>query len=428
MSDGLRLLSSILSTGSVAALRATADDRFVGEELSAVAFVRRHYRLYGSLPTADTIREETGVRLPVAPEALDYYLRRIEDRYLYDLLRTEFDALKTALRSVDLDAARSVVDNMRRCTRHTSPVRDLLSSGEAAQEVLSLYDSAYQGEACAGVTSGWPSMDAITDGYQAGDLVTLVARPAQGKTYLLLHQAFSAWLSGRSVIIATMEMTLSQITARLLGIASGINPRFIRKRQLSTSALRRLREYADYLANDERMVLYSGGTKKSPSDLDILIQEYGPDCVYLDGVHMMIPDRESQYRSGSQRNERVSMLFDQLNAITVSRRIPIVNTTHLNRSSGADGRGASLETVAYSDAIGTHSSLVLSVAGGEPPYQNTRKVLRFLKGREGEEGSVCVNYTFSPVNFSEVPIDGETDLVDADGTPLGAGVDWVATD
>lgn len=428
MSDGFRFISSVLSTGSAAHLREVSDDHFVGDEIPVIRYIREHFRLYGSLPLASTVQEETGTSLLPAVESLDYYTKRVEDRYLYNLLRVEFDAMKSSMRAYDMERTRAIVDNMRRCTRHTASDRSLLTSGEAAREVIEGYEAEYLGSSCVGIPSGWATMDLITDGYQPGDLVAYVARPAQGKTYLLLAQALFAWESGRGVVIATMEMPIKQITTRILAISTGINPKYIRRKQLSTMAMRRLREYAEYLATDDRMVMYAGGKRKSPEDLDVLIQEYGPECVYVDGVHMMTPDRDGGYRS-SQRNDRVSNIFDQLNSITVERRLPIVITTHLNRNSGAEGKTASLETVAYSDAIGTHSSLVISVSGGEPPYQRSRKVLRFIKGREGEEGEITVNYNFSPIDFSEVRREAGDSSASTEGGNGGdyTNLDWVAS-
>lgn len=103
-------------------------------------------------------------------------------------------------------------------------------------------------------------------------------------------------------------------------------------------------------------------------------------------------------------------------------------TTQFNRAAGKKGKDGSLENIAYSDAISTHSSLVISLSEGEAPNQKTRRVAQFLKGREGEEGKFGLNYTFAPINFEETTdeesIDGEG--VATSTAPVAAGVDWMA--
>jgi replicative DNA helicase len=296
-----------------------------------------------------------------------------------------------------MDRAREVIANLRLTTRLITNATDVRTLGEAANIVLAEYENAHLNPGLSGVPSGLPSLDKSTGGYQAGDLVTYVARPASGKTYVLLGQAKHAWESAFSVLLVTMEMTVSQITRRMVAMAAGINPDFIRTGRLSYYANRRFVRTVEEFRSTDRFHIYSGGKRKRPSDVEILIQEYRPDIVYVDGMHLMNPDDSR----ASQRNERVSSIMDSLNQLTIDHTIPIICTTHLNRAAGTKGKAASLETVAYSDAIGTHSSLVLSVSDGLPPHQKDQRILKFIKGREGETGSITTNFCFRPMNYSE---------------------------
>ena len=70
---------------------------------------------------------------------------------------------------------------------------------------------------------------------------------------------------------------------------------------------------------------------------------------------------------------------------------PIVVTTQMNRDAGAGGKSGSLETLGYSDAIGTHSSIVMQIKPwphyatcGLPHFVHAEaRVIETLKGREG---------------------------------------------
>lgn len=399
MSDGLKLLGAIIDTGSIHLLRGLQEDYFLEDETPVYDFMRKHYRRYGNVPTISTVQEHCGVEFPDAEESVDYYARRVEDRYLYQYIKNDFGKLKTALRDYNMDAAREVIGSLRHNARVFNTASDVVSLGAAVKMVLTEYEDAHLNPGISGVPSGLPGLDHRTGGYQAGDLVTYVARPASGKTYAILSQSRHAWSKSYSVLIVTMEMTVPQITRRLLAMQAGINPDYIRLGQLSNAAKRRIQYAADEFRSTERLHLYSGGKKKRPSDVEILIQEYRPDIVFVDGVHLMNPDDTRAI----QRNDRVSSLMDSMNQLTIDHKIPVVCTTHLNRAAGSKGKAASLETVAYSDAIGTHSSLVLSVSDGRGAHQKDQRVLAFLKGREGEFGEVTMNFKFRPMNFEEVP-------------------------
>jgi hypothetical protein len=76
-----------------------------------------------------------------------------------------------------------------------------------------------------------------------------------------------------------------------------------------------------------------------------------------------------------------------------------------------------MENIGYTDAIGTHSSIVVGIKEGRPPYQDSRRILELMKGREGERGEFDINYNFAPMDFSEIPLEQQ----EAEGTDL----DWM---
>lgn len=401
MSDGLKLLSLVIEHESTHVLRDLEADLFVDEEAEVYRFIRSHFRRYGNIPAFDTVENDTGVEIPEATESFDYYLKKVQDRKLYTLLRGDYERLKTSLRTFDMDQAREVVHSMRAATRTANDDRVLLTTHEAGQIVLSDYDNAHRNPGITGIPSGWPSFDEKTSGYQPGDLVSWVARPEMGKTYTLLKQAHFAYRSGASVLIVTTEMTISQVMRRFVGIDSRIDPRLIRSGQLSTHAQRRLTSLIDSYAGCRRLHVYSGGKHRRVSDVDMLIQEIRPDIVYIDGIYLMLSDNKKP----QNRAERVTEVFDEAKEVTNHRNLPIICTSQFNRVSGKKGRDGSLETVAYSDAISTHSSLVISLQEGSPGRERDARRSEFIKGREGEGGIVEFWYKFRPVNFEEVPPD-----------------------
>lgn len=401
MSDGLKLLGSIIDTGSVHTLRDLSRDLFLDDEVDLYNFMRTHYRRYGSIPAIATVEEELGIEVPVAEEIPDYYIKRVHDRKLYGNLREHFDTLKECLRTYNMDRAKVVIDDMRRSTRIQHTESDIRNIQEAMADVWAVYGNAHESPGISGVPTGWSRFDIATGGYQPGDLVTWVARPSLGKTYTMLQQARVAWRFGYSVLVVTMEMTIEQIVRRIAAMEASIDPTYIRKGTLSTYAERRLRAVVENLRGADRFRVFSGGMKKRTSDVELLVQEYKPDIVYIDGVYLMKPESSKSM----PKTERVSEVFDELKQMTLSQNIPVVVTTQFNRQAGKKGKDGSLENVAYTDAISTHSSLVIALNEGKAPFQKTRRIASFLKGREGEFGDYHLNYRFAPIDMSEVELD-----------------------
>lgn len=400
MSDGLKLLAGILETGSVQKLREITADLFLDEEEEVYRHVTRHFRRYGAMPAFATLEEETGVRLPAVEEPVDYYLHRVYDRKLYNEIRDRFVSLRDSIRDNNMEVARQAIAEMNSSCRLITNENRVSNLREASREVLDLYEHAHANPGISGIASGWPTFDESTGGYQNGDVVTWVARLGIGKTNILLKQADFAWGQGNSVLVVTTEMPKPQITRRLLGIQSGINPDAIRKGQLSHWARARLRRLVDNLTYGERFSIYSAGMNQKVGDIDTLIHEFAPDIVFIDGAYLLRPETGTRHLN---RIERVPEVYDALKAMALTHNRPIVNTTQFSRQAGKRGKEGSIETIAFSDAIAQNSSIVMGIKDGTPPHQISRRVLEFLKGREGEQGEFSINYLFRPVDFSELP-------------------------
>lgn len=73
-----------------------------------------------------------------------------------------------------------------------------------------------------GVDTGFTDLNAATGGWQKTDLIILAARPAMGKTALMLKKAVNAARSGKPVAIFSLEMAKEQLQQRILSFETGI--------------------------------------------------------------------------------------------------------------------------------------------------------------------------------------------------------------
>lgn len=420
MSEGLKLLSLIVENASGSLLRDIPADLYIEDEVEVYRFIRTHYRRYGVIPALSTVEETLDITLPEAEETPEYYRKKLFDRKLYASVRTHYTQLQNCLREFDMDTAREVIRGMRADARIANTESDVRNFTEAAADVLARYDFTHSRPGLSGVPTMWPRYDAITGGYQPGDVITYVARPEMGKTTTMLRHAVAAYRTGYSVLIVSMEMPIEQMMRRVLGLLTGIDPNLIKRGQLSTYARRRLGQYVQDIAGADRLRLYSGGMSKHVSDVDILVQEFQPDIIYVDGVYLM----SCENRNVRTKTERVSEVFDEVKQLALARNKPVAVTTQYNRVAGRKGKDGALENIAYSDAIATHSSIILSIQEGLPGRERETRIAELIKGREGETGSFPYNYLFRPVNLDEIEEETQATIASAGG-PVGS-LDWTA--
>lgn len=75
-----------------------------------------------------------------------------------------------------------------------------------------------------GITTGLKELDRITNGWQAQQLIILAARPAMGKTALMLHFALSAAKTGFATQIYSLEMGSVSLANRLITSQCNADP------------------------------------------------------------------------------------------------------------------------------------------------------------------------------------------------------------
>lgn len=427
MSEGLKLLSSIIANSSSGTLIRINDDLFNEAEVPAYDFMRGFYRQYHALPDAATVTSETGIRLPITNEPLQFYIDNVEERKTYNLIRDHFEDLRENLRTLNVEGMSADVEAMSRVTRRATRGRDVLQLNEAMNLVVERIERTRGYGGITGVETDMPRFDLITGGYQNSDLISYIARPGVGKTYLLLRQAQKAHAAGHSVLFVTTEMGLEQIARRYAALELGINPKYLKMSMLDTYTERRLRNLCTEMIAAERFKIFSVGMNSKVSAIEALIDEFRPDIVFIDGAYLLHPNTKQALK----RIEKVGEVYDELKKLNLEADIPFVCTTQFNRQAGKDGKDGSLETIGFSDAIGTHSSIVVAIKYGPTEDIKRSRTLEFMKGREGESGGVSMHFQFAPNNFDEFTEEEEAQFAGSEGgsaAPGAAGAGAAAVD
>ena len=115
---------------------------------------------------------------------------------------------------------------------------DLITSKELAKNYTHLLDVIRsKGNEITGTSSGFNDIDEFTNGFQAGDLIILAARPSIGKTALALNFLINAakqCKSNESVVMFSLEMSATQLMERMVSSETGVNSRLLRNGNLTS--------------------------------------------------------------------------------------------------------------------------------------------------------------------------------------------------
>ena len=183
-----------------------------------------------------------------------------------------------------------------------------------------------------GVSTGFKDLDNLTSGLQKSDLILVAARPSMGKTAFTLNIAQNvAMKSKKNVAFFSLEMSKTQLVARVLAAVAGINSGRIRNGQLSQedwgkaiNALNDLAEAPLYI--DDTSGLTPQLMKKK---LRRLIQEHGElGLVVVDYIQLM---ENGGKKIADNRQQEVSAISRQLKIMAREFNVPLIALSQLSR-------------------------------------------------------------------------------------------------
>jgi replicative DNA helicase len=214
-----------------------------------------------------------------------------------------------------------------------------------------------------------PSLDELTGGAHAKELIVVGARPGMGKTAFAGHLALSAARAGHAVAFFSMEMAAAAVTLRLIAARA-----FADGRPVAYDAARR-----GVLSRDQMDVLFAAeaalqalplyvheGRTLTPSGLFLAarrmqnrMRDRGSPLglVIVDHLQKIRPDRDCRGNKVAEMTE----ISDALQKMAGSLDVPVVALSQLNRA--VEGRGGDkrpeLSDLRESGAIEQDADVVL---------------------------------------------------------------------
>lgn len=405
MTYGIQLIRAICEEGAEDILLDLHEEFFEGDEdeLRALNFLTDYRRRFEALPTPAAFREN-GIRLSHAPSGTPrYHLEQCRRRHIYRIVQRHMRPINDRLAERDVDGVAERIRSLQQDLVLRSNREGVFELPSALERLVSSADSVNRARHA--VPTSHVILDELVDGLYPGEVAVFAARPNVGKSWMCVLGALAAWRAGYPVLLLSMEMSVLQMAARLVGAESGMNPGIIRRAEFSEPGRERFDEVVGRMCSEgrPRFVLVEGGLRKTVDDLDALIQAFSPAVAYVDASYLM--EARKNYRA---KWEALAEVNEGIKTVAMRRNIPIVHTVQLNREARRNARGEyDLTSIGGTDVVGQIASLVLFLREGVGDNRDLKRRVYLVKNREGRLGRFTINWSFHHLNFDVVPDDPE---------------------
>lgn len=276
------------------------------------------------------------------------------------------------------------------------PVRLQDAMGEAINEVEERRE---RGGRCAGMQTGFPALDDITAGFEAGQLVIVAARPSVGKTAFACAIADNASRQNIPTIFFTLEMSHREIALRVLARRAGVSMAAMRT---GTGDDAHWRQMCDVLGR-------SGGTPLFIDDRAAInvshVRAKARRIARTQGLGLIVIDYLQLMRgTGDSRAQEIGSISRGLKALAKELQVPIVALAQLNRNveTRTDKRPITAD-LRDSGEIEQDADMVLMLHREElhnqsPEWAGIAEIL-VRKNRNGPLGDVTMHYDAPLMRF-----------------------------
>ncbi len=225
------------------------------------------------------------------------------------------DVVQSELYKISTDSATSELKHMETITS------DTLSYIEKMKKLGNQH--------LTGRTTGFFDLDKRTTGFNEGDLIILAARPAMGKTALVLNMALANVEAGNGVIFFSLEMPAEQLMLRMLAAKTSVPLQNLRKGDLDDKQWTDLTNAFEDL-NTKKLFVDDGGSVNI-NQLRARVRKLAQN--EANNISMVVIDylQLMQGTGNKDRHQEVSDISRGLKMLAREMKIPIIALSQLNR-------------------------------------------------------------------------------------------------
>ncbi|WP_417518804.1 replicative DNA helicase [Marinobacter sp.] len=272
---------------------------------------------------------------------------------------------------------------------------------EALRNAVELVERAHESEGLVGVETGLDSLNEATGGWHDTDLIIVGARPAMGKTALMLNFAHAA---DRPAGIISSEQGNEQIGLRMISMQGRLDAQRLRTAKLQEDEWPRLSAASRALMDREIFI------NDEPSINIVGLARQAREWKYRYNMGVLFVDYVQRIKGsakGQNKLEQVTEVVGALKSLAKELGIPVVALAQVNRSvdSRPDKR-PNMGDLSDASEIEKEADIIIMLYRDEVYNEDTRDKgiaeLAFEKNRHGPTGVVRAAFQGQFMRFREL--------------------------
>ncbi len=271
-----------------------------------------------------------------------------------------------------------------------------VTATDAMLELWALLEGKKQAPA---LSTGLTRLDAyLNGGLRGGKMITIGARPAVGKSALMLYIASKAILNGSRVLICSLEMSEVECVQRMLALIAGVDASRLEGRSLTDDDWGRMAEGTALIPGDNIRFTKNARTPEAVRTEALRMRaDCGLDLVVVDYLQLM-----STSGKVSGRVEAVGEISRNLKLLALELGIPVICGAQVNRQSaqGGEERPPKLSELRESGSIEQDSDIVFMLHASQ--LGKPERELIVAKNRQGRTGRMNLLFEGARMRFTEV--------------------------
>ncbi|ERJ13338.1 replicative DNA helicase [Haloplasma contractile] len=310
---------------------------------------------------------------------------------------------QTALEDLLDDAERKIMDVAR--NRRTSHFKEIKNVVEDVFK--NIQENAESSNEVVGLKTGFKKFDELTLGIHRQDLFILAARPAMGKTALVLNLAKNVvkYNNNEGVAIFSLEMGADQLVYRMLTAEAQIDAQELRKGKLDSDMVAALMVAKKQLASYKIYIDDTPGVKigELRAKCRRLSQEGNLGMVVIDYLQLLA----GSGKYGSNRQQEVSEISRTLKEIARELEVPVIACAQLSRQvESREDKRPIMSDLRESGSIEQDADIVSFLYRDDYYNENSERPgqvdIIFAKHRHGPTGTVSLFFNKQYSSFADI--------------------------
>ena len=327
-------------------------------------YILEHYKKYSKVPDQATFLSNfTEFDLLDVLEPQKYLLENLREDYVFRNAADLFNESVELLKQNAFEGLRNILSKGEKLLVNNSITQGTDINNIVNQKIADI-NSKKGTEGILGISTGLKELDDILGGWLPGEeLVTIVGRVNQGKSWLLQKFLTAAHSQGKRILLYSGEMSAMQVGYRHDTLALNYSNRQLTRGTISDVQFSNYENDLQERANSLQPFIVVtpkdlGGKYMTVSTLKALIKKYTPDIVGIDQLSLMDDERK-----GENRRLQLSNITMDLFRISEELGLPILADAQANRNktNTEEPENPELADIGESDAIGQNSSRVISL-------------------------------------------------------------------